>query len=71
MTGWQVARAIKSSTPGVPVVMMSGFGVEVAPEELRANGVTLVLAKPLQIRDVLGAVASIVQGERSAGDGKP
>jgi DNA-binding response OmpR family regulator len=46
----------------VPVVMMSGFGVEVAPEELRSNGVDLVLAKPLQIRDVLNAVASMLGG---------
>jgi signal transduction histidine kinase/CheY-like chemotaxis protein len=69
MTGWQVARAVKSRAPGVAVVMMTGFGVEVAPEELRANGVDLVLAKPLQIRDVLGAVASVVRGRRVAGDG--
>ena len=62
MTGWQVARAVKDKTPEVPVVMMSGFGVEVAPEELRSNGVDLVLAKPLQIRDVLNAVASMLGG---------
>jgi CheY-like chemotaxis protein len=59
MTGWQLARAVKSKTPEVPVVMMSGFGVEVAPEELRTNGVDLVLSKPLQIQDVLRAVAAI------------
>jgi len=48
---------------------MSGFGVEVASEELRANGVDLVLAKPLQIRDVMSAVSAIVRG-RGAGDGQ-
>jgi signal transduction histidine kinase/CheY-like chemotaxis protein len=59
MTGWQVARAVKDRAPEVPVVLMSGFGVEVAPEDLPARGVDLVLAKPLQIQDILRALASI------------
>jgi GAF domain-containing protein/ActR/RegA family two-component response regulator len=73
MTGWQVARAVKAKAPEVPVVMMSGFGVEVAPEELRSNGVDLVLAKPLQIQDVLRAVATTrgADGRGPAGSGAP
>jgi CheY-like chemotaxis protein len=67
MTGWQLARAVKVRTPEVHVVLMSGFGVEVAPEELRENGVDLVLAKPLQIRDVMSAVSAIARA-RSQGD---
>ncbi|MGH7402092.1 MAG: GAF domain-containing protein [Candidatus Rokuibacteriota bacterium] len=62
MTGWQVARAVKDRAPEVPVVMMSGFGVEVAPEDLHAHGVDLVLAKPLQIQDILRALGSIPRG---------
>ena len=49
---------------------MSGFGVEVASDELRANGVDLVLAKPLQIRDVMSAVSAILR-DRGQGDGRP
>jgi GAF domain-containing protein/CheY-like chemotaxis protein len=62
MTGWQVARAVKDRAAEVPVVMMSGFGVEVAPEDLHAQGVDLVLAKPLQIQDVLRALDSLRSG---------
>jgi CheY-like chemotaxis protein len=62
MTGWQVARAVKDRAPGVSVVMMSGFGVEVAPENLHTHGVDLVLAKPLQIQDVLRALEVIRRG---------
>jgi GAF domain-containing protein/CheY-like chemotaxis protein/anti-sigma regulatory factor (Ser/Thr protein kinase) len=68
MTGWQVARAVKASAPEVAVVMMSGFGVEVEPAELRNNGVDLVLSKPLQIRDVLRAVATIERSDRGRGE---
>ena len=66
MTGWQVARAVKDRAPEVSVVMMSGFGVEVAPEDLHTHGVDLVMPKPLQIQDVLRALASI-----RAGTGRP
>jgi signal transduction histidine kinase/CheY-like chemotaxis protein len=62
MTGWQVARAVKDRAPGVPVVLMSGFGVEVAPEDLSTRGVDVVLAKPLQIQDVLRAVTALRPG---------
>ncbi|HET8577166.1 MAG TPA: GAF domain-containing protein, partial [Methylomirabilota bacterium] len=59
MTGWQVARAVKDLAPAVPVVIVSGFGVEVSPEDLRGHGVDLVLAKPLKISEVLSAIASL------------
>jgi signal transduction histidine kinase len=59
MTGWQVARTVKDRWPEVAVVMMSGFGVEVPPEDLHTRGVDLVLAKPLQVQDVLRALGSV------------
>jgi GAF domain-containing protein/CheY-like chemotaxis protein len=62
MTGWQVARSVKDRAPEVPVVLMSGFGVEVAPEDLPTHGVDLVLAKPLQIQDVLRALVAVRSG---------
>ena len=57
MTGWEVARAIKNMAPTVRVVLVSGFGVEVSPEDLRAHGVDLVLAKPLNLQDISSVVA--------------
>jgi FixJ family two-component response regulator len=41
----------------VPVVIVTGFGVELTAEERRAHGVDMVLVKPLKITDVLDAVA--------------
>jgi ActR/RegA family two-component response regulator len=57
-----VARAVKDRVPEVPVVLMSGFGVEVAPEDLPTHGVDAVLAKPLQIQDVLRALTTVRPG---------
>jgi GAF domain-containing protein/ActR/RegA family two-component response regulator len=57
MTGWEVARAIKHVEPAARVVLVSGFGVELSPEDLRANGVDLVLSKPVKFEDIESAVA--------------
>ncbi|HYB44232.1 MAG TPA: GAF domain-containing protein, partial [Candidatus Methylomirabilis sp.] len=57
MTGWEVARAIKDVAPAARVVLVSGFGVELAPEGLRDHGVDMVLAKPIKFEDVESAVA--------------
>jgi CheY-like chemotaxis protein len=56
-----VARAVKQSRPHVPVFLVSGFGVELSPEERRAHGVDRVLVKPLQIQEILDAVAEVAR----------
>jgi len=57
VSGWDVAHAVKASTPGVPVFLVTGFGVELSPAERRAHGVAEVFSKPLRIEDVTRAVA--------------
>jgi signal transduction histidine kinase/CheY-like chemotaxis protein len=65
VSGWQVARAVKQIAPQAPVFLVTGFGVELSPEERRTHGVDLVLVKPLQIQTVLDAVAEIAARTRN------
>jgi CheY-like chemotaxis protein len=58
MSGWQVARAVKSARPDVPVVLVTGWGVEVDVDELQAHGVDRVMTKPFRYEDVQEVVAS-------------
>jgi CheY-like chemotaxis protein len=67
VSGWQVARAARRMTPGVPVFLVTGFGVELSAEERRANGVDAVLVKPLQIQAILDAVAEVARTRPPAG----
>jgi len=60
-SGWQVARAIKEMAPAVPVILVTGFGVELSPEERREHGVDLVLVKPLKIQEILDVVAQVAR----------
>jgi len=70
MTGWELARAVRNAAPGLPVILVSGFAVEVSREELQASGVHSVLAKPINIGEVIDAAAAIrPRGE--PGGGRP
>jgi CheY-like chemotaxis protein len=65
VSGWQVARAVKQRSPLVPVFLVTGFGVELTAEERRAHGVDLVLVKPLEIQEILDAVAEVARARAS------
>jgi GAF domain-containing protein/CheY-like chemotaxis protein len=59
MSGWQVAQAVKAVRPQVPVVLVTGWGVEVQADQLHAHGVDRVMTKPFRFEDVQDIVASI------------
>ncbi|HEV8310898.1 MAG TPA: GAF domain-containing protein [Methylomirabilota bacterium] len=65
LSGWQVAQAVKAHRPDVPVVLVTGWGVELPAEQLRANGVDRVMTKPFRIEDVHGVVASFLKARAS------
>ena len=52
---------MKEHAPEVPVVLVSGFGVELSAEERRTHGVDLVLGKPLRMQDVLNVVGAVAR----------
>jgi len=59
ISGWQVAQAVKAARPDVPVVLVTGWGVELSPEQLRSNGVDRVMTKPFRLQEVLEVVATL------------
>ncbi len=59
LSGWDVARAIRAASAATPVFLVTGFGVEVAPDELGPQGVDAVLSKPISLQDMVGALATV------------
>ena len=59
LSGWEVSRAITQLRPGVPIFVVTGFGVEVPPEELARHGVRAVLTKPLGLQETLSLLATL------------
>jgi GAF domain-containing protein/CheY-like chemotaxis protein len=58
MSGWQVAQAVKAARPQVPVVLVTGWGVEVQADQLQTHGVDRVMTKPFRFEDVQEVLAS-------------
>lgn len=65
MSGLEVAEKIKARRPWMPVVIITGYGTEIAEERAKAAGVARFLHKPLSpemiegsARDVLAAPAA-------------
>jgi signal transduction histidine kinase/ActR/RegA family two-component response regulator len=53
MSGWDVARAVGEVPDPPPVVLVTGWGIQLDDELLAASGVRDVIAKPFTIEDVL------------------
>jgi signal transduction histidine kinase/ActR/RegA family two-component response regulator len=67
ITGWQVSEAVKRQRPDVPVILMSGFGIEIDADERKRQRIDAVLPKPIAVDDLLTAVATVIaQRGRSA-----
>jgi signal transduction histidine kinase len=56
MNGAQLAVAVKSHSPGTPVILLTGFGDEMLAVGGPPSGVDLVLAKPLGHADLRQAI---------------
>ena len=59
VSGWEVTEAIKALRPETSVLLMTEWGVEPDPEEIRKAGAGDVLVKPFkmeELREKIGAV---------------
>ena len=63
ISGWEVAREVTKLRPGVPVFLVTGFGVELSPQELAAHGVQTVLTKPLDMQETIALLARLRRSE--------
>jgi len=60
MSGDQVGSAIKSSSPNLPVIMLTGFGAMMEASDEKPAGVDFVVSKPVTIDNLRQAVARAV-----------
>jgi len=56
MSGWQVAEKIKSIKGGIPVAMITGWGITLEEPQRRESGVDLIIKKPFHVDQVLRLV---------------
>jgi PAS domain S-box-containing protein len=71
MSGWEIAKAIRSKSPSLPIVLMSGWGIQLDDVRIQECGIDLVLSKPCQMEELLGAVEEVLKRHRSVAESPP
>jgi len=64
LSGWDVAKAVKSANDKVTVVLVTGWGVTVDQGKAKRSGVDFVIAKPFTVKHILHTVAEAMAGEK-------
>jgi PAS domain S-box-containing protein len=67
MNGWEVARAVRARAPQTPVILITGWGTALDPDELAAGTVDFVLPKPYRVVQVQEIVAQAL-ARRATGE---
>lgn len=65
--GWEMCRRLRDdpATSGIPVVMMTAYSGEDVKQRAAAEGVARLLVKPVDDRDLLGALREHAGGARA------
>jgi len=61
--GWELAATLRLSLPDLPIVLSSGLDQKILPEALRAAGVSALLRKPFDARELCAAVRRALAGQ--------
>lgn len=60
ISGRQVAKAIKRANPRIPVLLITGWGVQLDLVDLEKDGVDGLIAKPFRVEEILTEVAKLL-----------
>lgn len=63
MSGWDVAREIKTLNPRARVGLITGWPIDLTTAELRARGVDQIVAKPFDLATLLSLVEDVMTVE--------
>lgn len=63
VTGWEVARAVRRRHPGLPVVLLTGWGEHGTGETPPPGLVDRILAKPVALNGLLAVIDDLTAGK--------
>ncbi len=65
MSGWEVCRAIKTTSPHTPVGMITGWGAELGRSKMEEYGLDFYISKPFDLNQILNAVTQALESKRA------
>ncbi len=66
VTGLELARQIHAIRPGTPVILYTGYGEDIAEDELAGAGVRALARKPVEPADLFGLLKTHLKQTRNA-----
>jgi len=64
ISGWDVAKAVKQMKPGTPVLLITGWGVQLDGKDMDGAGIDGVIAKPFGKRALGDQLARLLNGAK-------
>ena len=64
ISGWEVAKAVKEKRPETPVVLITGWGIQLDSEEMSRSGIEGVIAKPFSKQALVDQLARLLKGPK-------
>jgi CheY-like chemotaxis protein len=61
ISGWEVSKAVKQKNPKVPVMVITGWGVDPDPNKVKDSKVDLILTKPFQVDQLERIIKELVE----------
>jgi CheY-like chemotaxis protein len=61
ISGWEVSKAVKQRRPDVPVVVITGWGVDPDPNKVKDSKVDLIITKPFQVGQLEKTIKELVE----------
>jgi CheY-like chemotaxis protein len=68
MNGWELAAQVRKRYPTVRVVLASGWGAAIDPDEARREGIHAVVAKPYRVANLERMLAEVEGAHPSNGN---
>jgi DNA-binding response OmpR family regulator len=68
-SGWEIAKKIKSRTPHIPFILLSGWGIGAEDARLRECGIDRLVSKPFQMDEMIEVVNKILIRGAAASQG--
>jgi signal transduction histidine kinase/CheY-like chemotaxis protein len=63
LTGIQLAETLLRVYPGIPIILMSGYGEEMDTKRIKSLGIRAVLNKPVPVNELAEAVRSVLDAK--------
>jgi len=61
ISGWEVSKTIKQKNPHVPVILITGWGIDPDPDKMKESKVDLVINKPFQIDQLEKTIKDLLE----------